>query len=88
MIVSAHHEDTDILEDNVAGGHYSIEIQIWGEGPATLFRDGMRYEGRWHRTDSELMLTFTDLDGNVLPFKPGNTWFQMVPLGFDQLIVD
>ena len=88
VIVSAHHEDTDILEDNVGGGHYSIEIQVWGEGPATLFRDGLRYEGRWHRTDSQDMLTFTDIEGNVLPFKPGNTWFQLVPLGFDQLIVD
>jgi hypothetical protein len=88
VVVSAHHEDTDILEDNVGGGHYSIEIQIWGEGPATLFRDGLRYEGRWHRNDSKNMLTFTDLEGNVLPFKPGNTWFQLVPLGFNQLIVE
>ena len=88
VIVSAHHEDTDILEDHVGGGHYSIEIQVWGEGPATLFRDGLRFEGRWHRTDSQDMLTFTDLEGNVLPFKPGNTWFQLVPLGFDQLVVE
>jgi len=88
IIVGAHHEDSDILEDHIAGGHYSIEIQIWGEGPATLFRDGMRYEGRWRRTNRGDMLTFTDLEGNVLPFKPGNTWFQMVPLGFDQLIVE
>lgn len=88
VIVGAHHEDTDILEDHVAGGHYSIEIQAWGEGPATLFRDGLRYEGRWHRVNRDDMLTFTDLEGNILPFKPGNTWFQLVPLGFNQLIVE
>jgi hypothetical protein len=88
VIISAHHEDSDILEDHVAGGHYSIEIQVWGEGPATLFRDGLRFEGRWHRSNRDDMLTFTDLDGDVLPFKPGNTWFQLVPLGFDQLIVE
>ena len=63
----------------MGGGHYSIEIQVWGEGPATLFRDGLRYEGRWQRNDSKNMLTFTDLDGNVLPFKPGNTWVEVVP---------
>jgi hypothetical protein len=88
VILGAHHEDTDILEDNVAGGHYSIEIQVWNEGPATLFRDGLRYEGRWHRVDRDDMVTFTDLEGNPLPFKPGNTWFQVVPLGFDRLTVE
>ncbi len=88
LVVGAHHEDSDILEDNFGGGHYSIEIQVWGEGPATLFRDGMRYEGRWKRVNRDDMLAFTDLNGNILPFKPGNTWFQMVPLGFDKLIVE
>jgi hypothetical protein len=88
LLVGAHHVDTDILEDHVAGGHYSIQIQVWGEGPATLFRDGMRYEGRWKRTNRSGMLSFADLQGNTLPFRPGNSWFQMVPLGFDQLTVE
>jgi hypothetical protein len=87
VVVSAHHQETDFLEDTVGGGHFSIEIQVWGEGPATLFRDGRRCEGRWQRTDRNAMLAFYDLDGVVLPFKPGNTWFQIVPLGFDQLQV-
>jgi hypothetical protein len=87
VIVGAHHVNTDIMED-LLWGLYSIEIQMWGEGPASLFRDGLRYEGRWQRVNRSDMLTFTDLDGNVLPFKPGNTWFQVVPLGFDRLIVE
>jgi hypothetical protein len=87
VIVAAHHEDTDILEDNVAGGHYSIQIQIWGEGPFSLFRDGQRIDGRWHRDDPSHMLTFTDLEGNLLPLSPGNSFFQIVPLGFDRLNV-
>lgn len=88
VVVGAHHQNTDILEDTFGGGHYSIEIQLWGEGPATLFRDGKRYEGRWSRTNRNDMLSFTDLEGNVLPLKPGNTWFQVVPLGFDKLVVE
>jgi hypothetical protein len=87
VVLSAHHQETDFLEDNVGGGHFSIEIQIWGQGPATLFRDGQRFEGRWERTDRNTMLAFYDLNGAILPFKPGNTWFQVVPLGFDQLQV-
>lgn len=87
VVVAAHHEDTDILEDNVAGGHYSIQIQIWGEGPVSVFRDGQRTDGQWHRDDPGHMLTFTDLDGNLLPLAPGNSFFQIVPLGFDRLNV-
>ncbi len=87
IVLGAHHQDTDILEDNVGGGHYSIQIQIWGEGPVSVFRDGVRVDGRWHRADPHDMLTFTDLDGNILPLAPGNSFFQLVPLGFDRLII-
>ena len=72
----------------MGGGHYSIEIQVWGEGAAWLLRDGMLFEGRWQRANRQDMLTFTDLEGTILPFKPGNTWFQLVPLGFDRLTVE
>lgn len=87
IVLAAHHEDTDILEDNVGGGHYSIQIQIWGEGPVTIFRDGQRFDGRWHRNDPTDMLTFTDSEGNIFPLAPGNSFFQIIPLGFDQLFV-
>ena len=87
VVLAAHHQNTDILEDHVGSGHYSIEIQIWGEGPVSVFRDGQRIDGRWQRQDPHDMPTFTDLDGNPLPLAPGNTFFQVVPLGFDRLIV-
>jgi hypothetical protein len=85
VAVGAHHVDTDILEDNVAGGHYSIQIQVWGEGPVSVFRDGKRIEGRWQRQDPSHMLTFYDLQGNILPLALGNSFFQLVPLGFDRM---
>ena len=87
IVVGAHHEDTDILEDNVAGGHYSIQIQVWGQGPVSIFRDGQRFEGVWKREDPSHMLTFYDAEGQVLPLAPGNSFFQLVPLGFDRMYV-
>ena len=87
IVLAAHHEESDFLEDFVGGGHYSIQIQVWGEGPVSIFRDGQRFDGRWQRNDPNDMLTFTDLEGNVLPLAPGNSFFQIVPLGFDQLLV-
>jgi len=87
IVVEAHHEETDILEDNVGGGHYSIQIQIWGEGPVSIFRDGRRFDGVWRREEPDHMLTFYDSEGRVLPLAPGNSFFQVVPLGFDGLFV-
>lgn len=87
IVLAAHHEDTTILEDMVGGGHYSIEIQVWGEGPVSIFRDGQRFDGRWRRENPDDMLTFYDLEGNILPLAPGNSFFQLVPLGFDGLVV-
>ena len=85
VVVAAHHVDTTIVEDRA--GNRSIQIQVWGEGPLTIFRDGQRYEGRWRRENEEEMLTFYDQEGNILPLAPGNSFFQMVPLGFTGLVV-
>lgn len=87
IVLGAHHEDTDILEDLVDGGHHSIQIQIWGEGPVSIFRDGQRYEGIWRRLNEADMLTFYDTNGSIIPLAPGNSFFQIVPLGFDALYV-
>jgi hypothetical protein len=87
VVVGAEHVDTDIIEDahfNLA----SIEIQIWGEGPAVLFRDGRAYEGTWHRETREeegVGFSFAGEDGDVLPLRPGNTWIQVVPLDMEEL---
>lgn len=82
IIVYANHVETDILEDLVGGGHYSIEIQIWGEGPVQIVRDGRVYNGHWARWVREDFLSLSDETGNPVPLKPGNSWFQIVPLDF------
>ncbi|MFZ6030771.1 MAG: DUF3048 domain-containing protein [Chloroflexota bacterium] len=55
-----------------------VEILLSGVGKAYAFRDGQAYEVTWNRptVDSVLYLTFAD--GTRYPFKPGNTWFQVV----------
>lgn len=88
VVVYAHHQETGILEDNVGGGHYSVEIQLWGEGPAVIFRDGQRFDGRWLRMDPGDMLTFQDKSGGKMPLRPGRTFIQIVPLPFSELIVE
>jgi hypothetical protein len=83
VIIRAPHLDTEIIEDS--GGSPSIQIQIWGEGPVTIYRNGLRYDGLWRRLDSRHMLTFFDTDGNLLPLSPGNSFFQIVPWEFSEI---
>ncbi len=91
VIVWAHHQDDyTVVSSEWAGEvNYAFELQIWSLGPVTLFRDGLRYDGWWHRWNDEQMLTFwrDDTMAERLYLKPGKTWFQMVPLDFAGLIV-
>lgn len=83
IVIYAHHVETDIQEDTWGGGHYSIQIQVWGEGPVRIFRDGQMFDGKWVRPDRWNLVRFVDGNGNPIPLKPGNTFIQMVPLGFE-----
>lgn len=83
VVAYAHHVESDIWEQMIGDQSQwirSIEIQVWGSGPALIFRDGKMIQGYWQREARDHMLTFVDGSGNPVPLKPGNTWFQMVPL--------
>lgn len=84
VVLYANHVSTDIVED-ITGPQplYSIEIQLWGEGPMQLFRDGQMVEGRWVRPHREDLVRFVDGTGNPIPLKPGHTWIQLVRLDFE-----
>ena len=84
VVFAQHITNYNICETVIDGTchAYSVEVQIWGEGPALLFRDGRQYEATWRREQPQHMLTFYDTDGNPLPLKIGNTWFQMVPIRY------
>ncbi|MEL7235977.1 MAG: DUF3048 domain-containing protein, partial [Chloroflexota bacterium] len=81
VIIYADHYFTDIVESEWQGSRsYSIEIKVWFEGDAILVRDGRQYAARWIRPTRESMISLTRPDGTPLPFKPGQTWFQLVRL--------
>jgi len=81
VIIYADHQFTDIVESQFQDSvSYSIEIRLWFEGQAILFRDGRRYDGRWVRPTREDMLSLRTNDGDFLYLKPGSTWFQVVRL--------
>jgi hypothetical protein len=81
IVLYANHVDTDMAEDTTGSTwYYSIQIQIWGQGRALIFRDGQMYDVNWLRPARDDLVQFQDAAGNVVPLKPGNTWVQFVPL--------
>jgi hypothetical protein len=78
VLVYVNHVETLIVEDEL--GSRSIQIQLWGEGKATVFRDGKAWDVTWKRANRPDPLTLIGSDGQLFPLKPGNTWFNTVPL--------
>jgi hypothetical protein len=81
VVAYAPHVDADFYEDYPRTNWPSVQIQLWGTGPAVLFRDGKAYEGLWSRRERDDMLVFRDKSGQEpIALKPGNTWVELVPL--------
>lgn len=55
-----------------------IEILMLGSGTAYAFRDGEVYEVRWSIPAQDSVLYLTYEDGTPFPYKPGNTWYQVI----------
>jgi len=87
IVISPFHAfDGNICEQTNVDGScaaWSVEVQLWGSGNATIFRDGQRYDVIWHRNNRTDSLTFTDRNGEPFPLKIGNSWVQVVPSWLD-----
>jgi hypothetical protein len=79
-VLYVHHQSTDLVEDFGAEGHCGYEIQLWGSGPAKVFRDGQMYEATWARFAQSDLIGLIGPDNAVLALKPGNTWFEVIDL--------
>jgi len=68
----------EIIEDP-HWGIPTIQFALWYSNRALIFRDGMRIDAFWQRWDRWDMLTLTNEEGNPVPLKPGNTFFEVIP---------
>lgn len=75
VILAAAH---DYAYQSRTGSSEIIEIKLNGTGQAYAIRDGLFYEVTWNRPAKDSVLYLTFPDGSLYPFKPGNTWFQVV----------
>ncbi len=80
VVLYAKHEKTNIIEDS--NNAVSVHIVLTGQGDAQFFRDGVMVKGKWARNSEQEFFRFTDVAGKPYALKPGNTWFEIVPLGY------
>ena len=80
VVLYAKHEKTNIIEDS--NNSVSVHIYLTGQGDAQFFRDGIMVRGKWQRQSEQEFFRFTDAAGNPIALKPGNTWFEIVPIGY------
>jgi hypothetical protein len=55
-----------------------IDIRLLGNGTAYAFREGQMYQVKWQRSTADAVISLSYPDGSPFPFKPGNTWFEIV----------
>ena len=79
--------NTDIIEDPHSGA-LSIQFALWNSNQARIFRDGVQIEAFWQRWGREDMLTLTDKEGQPIPLKVGNTFFEVLPAPGDPYYIE
>jgi hypothetical protein len=74
------HEATNIVEDSL--GSTSIRLNLFGSGPAIVFRDGQAFVGTWRSESRGDTPRFYDSQGAEIPLKPGKSWISVVPSSY------
>ena len=87
VVLYVPHWNTNIVEEPHSGA-LSIQFALWDSNRAIIFRDGVRIDAFWQRWQREDMLTLTDEQGNPLPLKVGNTFFEVIPTEGVEVIVE
>jgi hypothetical protein len=62
-----------------AAGNPSPEVDLTGDGPAYVLRDGELIRGRWERRSLKAVTRFVTKDGTRIRLEPGRTWVELVP---------
>lgn len=84
VVMNVKYEPTDFVEDTL--NSYSAFVDLVGSGTAQVFRDGVKIDARWERAQLGDFFKLVDVNGNEIALKPGNTWFELAPLGYQATV--
>lgn len=87
VVLYVPHWNTNIVEEPHSGA-LSIEFALWDSNRAVIFRDGVRIDAFWQHWEREDMLTLTDQEGDPIPLKVGNTFFEVIPMEGVEIVVE
>lgn len=88
VIEVPHNRRPDLFPE---GSNYeSLEIALWDQGRAYVFRDGVYYQGFWRRRDRNPGSALQLIYGNNTPImlQPGRSWVSVVRFLGDAVISD
>ncbi len=60
-------------------GNPKLEEVLTGSGKGVVFRDGLRQDVTWSRSDVVDAFTLTTPSGEIVQLEPGQTWVHVVP---------
>jgi len=84
VVVEEEHTVQPVVSPGYWGpGDFAFSVNFIGSGRAYLLRDGQYFIGEWRRETRRDPLTFYSDIGTPLLFKPGNTFFALVPRWVD-----
>lgn len=75
VIIQVRHTEVDPRPDVEI-----LDVSLQGSGPAFIARDGKIYQVKWQRLAESDLLTLVNEDGELFPFKPGQTWIEVFSL--------
>ncbi|MBT5637898.1 MAG: DUF3048 domain-containing protein, partial [Candidatus Peribacter sp.] len=61
------------------GEYGRLFMTLEGSGNVQIFHSGKVWEGRWSRGVDTQKFTFTNADGEEIPFKAGQLWMMVLP---------
>lgn len=70
-----------VLPDPASDTPGSVNVQTRGQGRALYFRDGSMVRGSWRKDTINSPLELLDAQGQPVALDPGQTWFEVVPIG-------
>ncbi len=79
IVIQANHKNRPDIYENETGSP-AVEVQLWGQEKAWLFRDGKWYQGIWirHNREHGALVLMTEDGKSPLLLKPGNSWIEVV----------
>ncbi|MBQ9403200.1 DUF3048 domain-containing protein [Candidatus Saccharibacteria bacterium] len=68
-----------MVDERLDSDNYHHVIQTVGTGVAYVFQNGTAVKGTWKKTAKNAQIIFSDEQGNVISFTPGQLWIAALP---------